>query len=161
VALTSLYPPNFYNSSPMASKADASAPASSPSAIYQDPFPTTVHHQRPVGMVLAARVAPPNDSKLVSAQPRARYGSSSTAVTAREVRPPASVWQHALGGAVVLPLATQVLFPPAVAGRFVATASLLAAAAAGAAASALSDLLVRIVAAVRRRLLLRAAAFRA
>jgi hypothetical protein len=160
VALTSLYPPNFYNASPLAPKSDSVAPASSPSAIYQNPFPTTVHHQRPVGVVLAARVTPPKNNQFVKSQSNAPFFaplplSSSTELTqgGRQVRAPADVWYHAVGGAVVFPLVTQLLFSPAVAGRFIATASLLTVAAAGAVANLLSDALARLLSVVRRRFL--------
>jgi hypothetical protein len=149
VPLTALYPPNFFNTSPPTDKSSLVAAAATPTPSFQDPFTTNIHPQSPspVGVLLATRAATVTN-KVTRRHRRSPLDTAFAVAPANDPRQ-LSVWHHAVGGAVVLPLATQFLFPPAAAGRFVATASLLTVAAVGAATNVLSAWLARLLGWIR------------
>jgi hypothetical protein len=155
VPLTSLYPPHFYNTSPMttASTRSGEIPTLVPSSSGHRPhsaFPARTPPFNPKGIAPVSRAA----ARIFYAQdqqPLTPLPSGAVANRDKSNRPhQLSVWQLAIGGAVALPLTTQLLFPPAVAGRFVATASLLMVAVVGAATNVLATLCARALERVRQ-----------
>jgi hypothetical protein len=161
VPLTSLYPPHFYNTSPMttASIRGVDVPTSPPSSSgyhRHGAFPARTPPLHPKGIVPVSRAA----ARIFSGHDNHHVPIQSGAV-AKQSAPnqhnQLTVWQHAVGGAVALPLIMQVLFPPAVAGRFVATASVLMVAMVGAATNVLASLCARVLVRLRQGLLPRPA----
>jgi hypothetical protein len=155
VPLTSLYPPHFYNTSPMttASTRSGEIPTLVPSSSGHHPhsaFPARTPPFYPKGIAPVSRAA----ARIFYAQDQQPLPSGAVANRDNHSNRPhqLTVWQLAIGGAVALPLTTQLLFPPAVAGRFVATASLLMVAAVGAATNVLATLCARALERVRQLL---------
>jgi hypothetical protein len=156
VPLTSLYPPHFYNTSPMttASTRSGEIPTMVPSSAGHHPhsaFPARTPPFYPKGIApvsrAAARIFYAQDQQPLTPLPS---GAVANRDNHSNRHPQLTVWQLAIGGAVALPLTTQLLFPPAVAGRFVATASLLMVAAVGAATNVLATLCARALERVRQ-----------
>lgn len=145
VPLTSLYPPHFYNTSPMTT---ASTRGGDVPAFASFPSRTPPFHPQAIAPVsrAAARIFSPQDHAPLPPLPSGAVANQDNKNRHHSL----GVWQLAIGGAVALPLTTQLLFPPAVAGRFVATASLLMVAAVGAATNVLATLCARALVRIRQ-----------